>query len=351
MKKLLILAKDISSNGGGERVGVNLANELCKYYDLEFVSFFKENEKPHFNLNENIKTHYISKLKSRNFLYKFFMKSIYRYILSLKICFFIRRQNFDFILANDGFFVPFFKNKHTRYIRLWHLQAPKRKKKIFAKLDTLVILSKKELSTWQSYHKDIRIIPNFLSQIPEQNANLKQKKILSIGRMDRGDPKGFFRLLELFKLVLADENLRKWKLCIVGDGILKESLKARVKELGLCQNIEIKDFTKNIENEYLNASIYVMTSYFEGFGMVLAEASSYALPCIAFDVNAGPSDIIDDDKTGFLIEDKNLKAYAKKLSYLMKDENLRANFAKNAKQKAKEFSKEKIIKEWIELLS
>ena len=142
-------------------------------------------------------------------------------------------------------------------------------------------------------------------------------------------------------------NFKEWKLIIVGDGVLKKELESKIKALNLQESVILKPFTKQIEKEYLSASIYAMSSHFEGFGMVLAEASSYALPCVAFDVKTGPSDIIADEKSGFLVEDNDLQGYADKLMLLMRDENLRQNFGTKAKQVVSEkFSKEMVMKEW-----
>ena len=144
-----------------------------------------------------------------------------------------------------------------------------------------------------------------------------------------------------------DDNLTQWQLIIVGDGVLKKELESKIKALNLQESVILKPFTKQIEKEYLSASIYAMTSHFEGFGMVLAEASSYALPCVAFDVKTGPSDIIADEKSGFLVADNDLQGYADKLMLLMRDENLRQNFGTKAKQVVSEkFSKEVVMKEW-----
>ena len=147
-----------------------------------------------------------------------------------------------------------------------------------------------------------------------------------------------------------DDNLTQWKLIIVGDGILKKELESKIKALNLQDSIILKPFTKDIEREYLNASIYAMSSHWEGFGMVLAEASSYGLPCIAFDIKTGPSDIIADEKSGFLVADNDLQGYADKLMLLMRDENLRFNFGTKAKRVVSEkFSKEVVMKEWEKL--
>ena len=147
-----------------------------------------------------------------------------------------------------------------------------------------------------------------------------------------------------------DDNLTQWQLIIVGDGVLKKELESKIKALNLQERVILKPFTKQIEKEYLSASIYAMSSHFEGFGMVLAEASSYGLPCIAFDIKAGPSDIIDNEKSGFLVEDNDLQGYADKLMLLMRDENLRQNFGTKAKRVVSEkFSQKTVLELWQKL--
>ncbi|EIK8390628.1 glycosyltransferase, partial [Campylobacter jejuni] len=148
------------------------------------------------------------------------------------------------------------------------------------------------------------------------------------------------------------ENFKEWNLHIVGDGLLKEKILHKIQAKKLEHSIILLPFNQNIEEEYLKASIYVMASHFEGFGMVLAESASYTIPSIAFDINNGPSDIIDNKKSGFLIEDGNLQEFANKLKILMQDESLREKFGKNAKEKVqKEFSKEVIMKKWNKIAS
>ncbi|MGX2972534.1 glycosyltransferase [Helicobacter sp. T3_23-1059] len=142
-----------------------------------------------------------------------------------------------------------------------------------------------------------------------------------------------------------------WKLIIVGDGILKSEIESKIKSLNLQDSIIIKPFTKEIEREYLGASIYAMASHFEGFGMVLAEASSYSLPCIAFDIATGPSDIIAHSKSGYLVSDNDLEGYAKHLITLMSDENLRSAFGAESKRRVSErFSQSMVIQKWQELI-
>ena len=363
-KRILITLKDITEAGGGERVGVNLANAFAQDLGqkVQIVSFFRSQEKPCYALDSTLTCTYLcnAKAKSKNPLITLLNKTLFRLIFSYRVH--KLAQKSDIILANDGWFVPLFKNK-TRffknsqnphkplYIRLWHLNAPKKMRKKLALFDTLVIPSSKELPLWQRYHNFVRVIPNFLPQIPSLSTTYSQKVVLSVGRMDKGDQKGFFRLLDIWQILAQNKKFecefQKWKLIIVGDGVLKKELESKIKALNLQESVILKPFTKQIEKEYLNASIYAMSSHFEGFGMVLAEASSYALPCIAFDVKTGPSDIIENEKSGFLVADNDLQGYADKLMLLMRDENLRQNFGTKAKQVVSEkFSKEVVMKEW-----
>lgn len=360
--KILLTINDISTWGGGERVVVNLANALSeKGYEVEILSFYRANEGLPYHINDTIKLHFWhniseSLLKSsmcRVWLSKIYYKNLYKFILNLSVHFSFK--NFDVVIANDSTYTPFFKRKNVRYIRLIHLNFSKyhTRNKFF---HTLIVLSSKELSTWEQYHKDIRVIPNFLPDIPAGQTDYKQKKVLSVGRMDRGDQKGFLRLIDIWAFV--QESLKSsmppphcsWQLIIVGDGEIKGEIESKIKDLGLQDSIILKPFTKDIESEYLSASIYVMASYYEGFPMVLLEASSYALPCIAFDIATGPSDIIEDSKSGYLVQDNDLQGFANKLIGLMNDENKRKVMSECAKQTVKErFNKESIIPLWEEV--
>ncbi|EKL1640362.1 glycosyltransferase, partial [Campylobacter jejuni] len=217
---------------------------------------------------------------------------------------------------------------------------------------SLILLSNKQKHLWEKSNNNIYNIANFIPFYTIKTSNLSQKVVLSAGRMDKGDQKGFLRLIDIWEIIQKDENFKEWKLHIVGDGLLKEEILHKIQAKKLEHSIILLPFNQNIEEEYLKASIYVMTSHFEGFGMVLAESASYTIPSIAFDINTGPSDIIDNKKSGFLIEDGNLQEFANKLKILMQDESLREKFGKNAKEKVqKEFSQEIIMQKWEKLIN
>ena len=194
--------------------------------------------------------------------------------------------------------MPLFKRKNTHYIKIQHLRFEKynKRNKLF---DTIVILSGREMGRWQRYHSNVKVIPNFLPTIPQVSTNHSQKVVLSVGRMS--SEKGFLRLLDIWKMVQTKimdcheslrasrndnmaNDLREWKLIIVGDGVLKSEIESKIHALNLGESVLLKPFTKDIEREYLSASIYAMASHFEGFPMVLLESTAYGLAPISFDI-------------------------------------------------------------------
>lgn len=348
---LLITANDITIGGGVERVVCNLANAFDALgFQVEILSFYHANENLPYPLNPNVKLTFFPNtldIHTKQPLKRLFNKTIYRLFVAWKM-----KQMFkdkDIMIYNCYFF-PYFKNKRTRYFKINH-QVFKRsytyKNKLF---DANIILTSKQLDLWQNKLNNVKLIPNFLEQIPSKSTNLTQKIVLSIGRMSPNDEKRFAILIEIWQLVQQEERFKEWKLHIVGEGEFRQRLRELIHSKNLSDSIILKSFTKEIEKEYLNASVYAMTSKHEGLPTVLLEASSYGIPCIAFDIFTGPSDIIEDNQSGFLILDNHLQDYAKKLKFLMNDELLRFQMGRCAKQIAEsKFSKEKIMKQWCAL--
>ena len=115
------------------------------------------------------------------------------------------------------------------------------------------------------------------------------------------------------------------------------------------KNIEFHDSVKNIEEKYLESSIFVLPSRSEGFGMVLIEAMSCGLPVISFDCPFGPKNIISNEEDGFLIENGNIEAFAEKLKLLIKDSDLRQKLGKNGIEKSKQYEPFEIVNQWDQL--
>ncbi|MBA8711352.1 glycosyltransferase family 4 protein [Campylobacter jejuni] len=348
--KIVLLIGDITIGGGAERVVCNLANAFNELgYNVEILSFYKSEENLAYEVHKNIQISFFH-IVSRNKVFKKpFYKLYYKYYES-----YILKQKYkdaDIMIYNNCSQFPFFKNKNTKYIKLIH-EIFKRYQLRNNFFDNLVILSFCELELWKKHHKNVSVIPNFIPNISKKKSDLSQKNILSIGRMTLEDQKGFLRLIDIWKIVQKKEIYKDWTLTIVGEGKLKKTIEQKIKEDKLENSIILKPFTKEIEKEYLKASIYVMTSYFESFGMVLIESANYNIPSISFDIYSGPKEIIENKKSGFLIKDGNLQEFADKICLLMDNENLRKQMGQNAKKKIQnEFSKEIIMQKWIKLIN
>lgn len=347
--KICIVLRDITERGGGERVCANLANALSMDHQVRILSFYKSQEKPSYSLNPSICVEYLhqSSERSGGKIAYLFKKIFYRYFLTLRA-----RKRFvedDIIIANDRALGQFLKIKEKKYIRIWHLNFPKRKRNLNF-FDCVVILSNKEKQKWMKIHGNIEVIPNFIPFIAQDTTDYSQKICLSVGRMDYGDQKGFLRLIDIFAKL--DHNFEEWKLCIVGEGKLMGEIQSKIVLRDLQNRVIIKPFTQEIEKEYLSASLYIMGSFFEGFPLVLLESESYGLPSIAFDIYTGPSDIIENGKTGFLIQDGDLDDFASKMEVLMQNEEKRKEMGQQAKKRIQNhFSKEKVLEKWNELFT
>jgi N-acetylglucosaminyldiphosphoundecaprenol N-acetyl-beta-D-mannosaminyltransferase len=92
-----------------------------------------------------------------------------------------------------------------------------------------------------------------------------------------------------------------------------------------------------------------MTSLSESFGLVLIEAMSFGIPCIAFDSAQGALEIIDEN-TGFIIKDRNINEMSNKIIYLIENEKERKKLGKSARDKSLLFEQKNIKNNWLELL-
>ena len=144
---------------------------------------------------------------------------------------------------------------------------------------------------------------------------------------------------------------KDWKLCIIGDGEEKQNLITLINTLQINDSVEIKPPTQNIELEYINSSIYIMTSRYEGMPMVLIEAMACGLPVVSFACQSGPSDIISNGIDGYLVENRNEEQLIQKLEELITNNHLRKEMGKNAIKKSMNFDQRYIMEKWIKLIN
>lgn len=214
------------------------------------------------------------------------------------------------------------------------------------KVDCVVTLTHEDKEFWKSYANRIEVIPNILTITPKKVIDYRTKRIIAAGRYVH--QKGFDMLLEAWHII--NENTSDWHLYIFGNEN-REPYQRIVDKYKLNNNTHLMGATKDIAEEFSKSSIFVLSSRFEGFGLVLAEAMSCGLPCVSFDCPYGPRDIITDDEDGILVENGDVEALSKAIERLMADENLRQSMGEKAIINVVRYNSSNIMTRWEELFS
>lgn len=218
-------------------------------------------------------------------------------------------------------------------------------KKVEKKSDAIVTLTHGDAKEWNA--KDVVVIPNIVDLHNNTYSPLSNKVALFAGRFVY--QKGLERMLESWKIVVDKRN--DWVLKLVGEGEQKKALIEQCKMLGIENYVIFEETTNNMTEEYYNTSIFLLTSKFEGFALVLAEAIQCGVPCISFDCPYGPAEIIDNGENGILVENENIEEFANAILKLIDDEDLRKKMGKAAIEKSKDYLPERIMPQWIDLFN
>lgn len=178
------------------------------------------------------------------------------------------------------------------------------------------------------------------------NYRLDSKKIITVGRLSA--QKNYPCLIEIASIIC--KNHPDWIWEIYGDGELREDIEHLIRDKSLEKQLILKGQVKNIYEIYKESSILVMTSAWEGFPMVLLEASANRLPMIAFDIYTGPNEIIEEGVNGYLVEFDNKEEMVNRIESLISNPEKRASFSDNSYLLSNRFDLESIVNEWRRVL-
>ncbi len=346
------ILNDIHFGGGGERVAVNLANQFAlNNYQVSILSIGSLKSNNIFSLEPGITIEYLNidltrgakvikifkRIRSIFEIREFYKKRTNIILLgvgtypSILIALLSKRKNLKTIGCD-----------HTSYCAVSGLWALLRKR-FYPRLSALISLTERDFEKLKRHNSNVYVIPNSVTFYPPVQSFLDKKIIIAVGRISY--EKGIDLLLDIYDSIHM--LIPGWKLRLIGDGKQKKEFEKRVKVSAvLSDKIEFIGYTDLVEQEYINASVYVMTSRVEGFPMVLLEAQSYGLPVVAFDCETGPSDIVINGRNGFIIPNFNKELMGIKIVELCSDFSLRKTFGENARQDVKSFLPELIIKKW-----
>jgi glycosyltransferase involved in cell wall biosynthesis len=171
--------------------------------------------------------------------------------------------------------------------------------------------------------------------------------LAAVGRLTR--QKGFDLLLEAFSKVSTSHP--EWKLVIWGEGEERRSLEALRDALGLQERVEMPGLTQRPGLWIENADIFVLSSRYEGWGIVLLEAMAAGLPVVSYECDWGPGVMITHGSDGILVPREDVEALAKALEKVMADRGLRERLGERAEASAQKYKPEQILGEWDVLVS
>ncbi len=359
--------------GGIETSTINTANSLCQSKDVKIICFYKLKEDQFEKVDKRITVKYLydGKPNREEFLEALHHHQIINIIKNglLAISILLKRY---FLMAweikniKEGIVISTrieFSTILSRYgnnnilkvaqEHYHHRNNPKYIKKMqynYADIDYVMALTEGLKKDYVKFLKGnntkVIVMPNMLEEIPSNKSNLDMKRVIFVGRLDK-----IKRINELIDLANEVRNY-KWQFNIVGDGNEKEVLEEQIHDLKLEGIVNLLGSKSHNEVMKLmtDSSIFILTSISEGLPMVLLEAMSVGVPCIAYETASGIGDIITDGVDGYIIKNRNKNKMIEKLTHLMNNKDIRIKMGIKAKEKALQFSREEVTKKWLDFI-
>ena len=374
--KIAYCVPELHIVGGLERVLILKANYLASQgVETHFIITDNEGKKPAYPISPNVHIHQLNINFGASYQYSFLHRAYlnYKKIRHLKhelneclcqirpdIAITVFKQEINVInQMTDGsikigeahtdkdhiwtfekapFWIPTFVRSMISSFRIYLIQ-----KKI-KKLSKFIVLTHEDAQSYTGL-KNLTVIPNPVSFIPSQISTCTNKQVIAAGRYV--EIKGFDRLIAAWKQV--NEKYPDWILKIYGEGPLREQFTAQAARLGLQNSCFLEHAVPNIATKLQESSIFVLSSRFEGFGMVIVEAMACGLPVVSYACQCGPRDIISEGIDGLLVKEGDINGLATGINQLIENDELRQKMGRQARKKAEQYTIEKIGKQWINL--
>ena len=213
--------------------------------------------------------------------------------------------------------------------------------------DRIVVLTHEDKERFWKTNDNVVVIPNPVTLSHAQRSKLTTKTVIAAGRLER--QKNFSSLLRSWRIV--HQKHADWTLEIWGDGEEMNRLRQQIEGLNLRETVFLKGTTDYVMGKMANASVFVLSSIYEGFGLVLTEAMSCGLPVVSYACPCGPKDIITEGKDGYLVPTGDEERLAERICFLIEHEDIRREMGMAAAEKSKQYAIEPIIRQWMTLFS
>lgn len=349
-KRITWIINDITQFGGIERVVCNLSNFFIDNgHTVKIVSLNTRSGTPRFSYNENIVIEHLS----------YPVKQILdRKKLKSTLAAFLRQetnQSDILITCHPWIAMPILQKKRLykgKIICTEHatIEAYSKIRQFlnahyYRRADQLVVLTNNTKQYYQKHGlKNISVIPNIITNYPDELAPLTKKELIAAGRLTA--IKGYDRLIEAIDLI--KDAFAPWHLSIYGEGEEHGNLISLIHQNHLEKLISVEHFTTNLQKKLHNSSAYIISSHTEAFPMVALEALKDGLPIISFDI---PSlrEIDHNTDTIIFAEQGNITDLAEKIkSYISSSDHQKRG--KASRELAENYSLDKIGKKWLKLI-
>lgn len=372
--KIIYSISALSNAGGMERIVTQKANYMADVFGYEVIIVTTEQlgKKPFFPLSPKVRlidlhVNYQEDANRRNPLFKMIWKGAHKPEHKRKFKQVLFRERPDIVITTfnkDIGFLPSIKDgskkiaefhfshnykmRETKNRIIKQVQAIRMRiwKKLLSRFDKFVVLTNEDKQLWGNM-PNLEVIPNFIPRIPQIHSNIDHKRVIAVGRI--AHQKGYDMLVEAWKQIY--QEFPDWKLDIYGGEEKKgekEELQEIIERHHLKSVIHLYNPVSDIEKEYVNSSLFVLSSRYEGLPMVLLEAMSYGLPIVSFACECGPKDIINNT-FGTLVPSGDVEALAKALAENMKDPDALKAKGANALRAANSYTADKVMPKWRKL--
>lgn len=345
--------------GGIERVISTLANHFCEF--MEVTILVKDKAYSHYPLSDKIK---IISLDSKLYLD---MNNKFKRVAqaganlfksAAKLKQFLNENEYDlYYLAHPLNVLEFHLARGidkqviiTEHggINAYNIVYKKVKQWLYPKSRCYVVPTSSDAKTYSEMDLPVVYIPHFKSTMNYVRSDLSNKVVLSIGRMT--EAKRQWIMIDLWNKIVNKHHIKDWQLHLVGNGNLYEHLNNKIITLGLQDYVKILPPVQDVERYYQSASLFMLTSHSEGFGMVLLEAISFGLPCISYDCPSGPRDIIKNEHNGYLIPMDDFESLKSALLKLINNKDTLIKLSNGAFESSSKWNDEVILNKWKKVL-
>lgn len=355
---IIYVIEDYSENGGVERIVSDKANTLSTQYhhNVTLITVYRDNRKEQFKLDDGINLIHLDvpfAKRTNNSIIRLISRLYTIFIAILRMNKVIKGLHPDIIFFTTTLGAILLPFCHTKARKIYESHLA-RKFNPFNKLFFLTELSAERIVCLTSgdakeykYAKRVDIIPNYINDIKSHVEDYSVKKAIAVGRLEY--QKGFDILIDCWKEIA--KQYPDWKLDIYGEGAYREELQRQINSLQLGDKVKLCGRNDNIIELYPKYSLHLMTSRYEGQGIVLIEAQACGLSSVVFNYEYGASDIVSNSYNGYIVEQGNTAQFSEAVINMMSSEELRKQYGINALEIGKRYSKENIFKEWIKLIT